>query len=90
MSRPDRKALRKYAATMAIQRHGIELTKAMRRELLDKIHSDQYLYAEAKSGTRTMFVLRVDGKDIPVVYSRTTRDIVDVLPTHAWQIAGRA
>ena len=78
---------RGHARARAEERYGISLSKAVRREILRKIHAKERLWFEQVSIDRRVFVVELEGVEMAGVYSRKTRDIVTILPPDARRLA---
>jgi len=80
-------ARRKHARVRAVERYGIELTKKTRREILLLIRQGKILQSRRISTSRSIHKVEYQGQTIVLVYSRTTKDIVTVLPPDCRELA---
>jgi len=74
-----------HAAERAAQRHGIEIFAEdidHIKAIIQKYPQDksECRFLERKSGTKTVFNVRVYDKWIPVMYDKTTHSVCTILP----------
>jgi hypothetical protein len=69
-----------HARKRAEERFGIQLTKTVRREILAQIHSGKARLIIRHSWSRATFGVKVGDQEIPVIYNKSTKAIVTVLP----------
>jgi hypothetical protein len=77
--RSKRATQRKHASRRALQRHGLEISDRKRKAIKRAIHNLDSVFLYAQSKTRTMHAVKVDGKWVPVIYSKSTKEVVTVL-----------
>ena len=76
------KAQEIHARSRAVHRYGIELTPVVLGEWLGQIQSDTPTarFLERQSHRITLWAVRHNGREVPVVYDKTRGTIVSVLP----------
>lgn len=71
---------RAHAKRRALERFGIELTKDVRRTLVQAIQKGEARFRARQSLRITHWIVEYQGKELPVVYDRQRHEIVTVLP----------
>ena len=77
---------RQHARKRALERHGVVLSKKLRRQLLQMIRSNEAIETKQLTRRRTLHVLEIGGKRMTLIYSKSVRDIVTILPDNCWQL----
>lgn len=74
------KALRAHAKLRALQRYDLDLTAKMRRRIVEAIQQQRSIHLETQSNRVSVHLVEVESRDIRVVYDRTRKEIITVLP----------
>lgn len=80
-TRPKKtKALRAHAKLRALQRYDLDLTAKMRRKIIEEIQQQRSIHLETQSNRVSIHLVEIEQRDIRVVYDRTRKEIITVLP----------
>mgnify|MGYP001573490344 CR=1 FL=1 len=80
-TRPKKtKALRAHAKLRALQRYDLDLTAKMRRRIVEDIQQHKSIHLDTQSHRVSIHLVEIEERDIRVVYDRTRKEIVTVLP----------
>lgn len=84
--RPKKAAQHRHAKRRAAERHGMNLNKFDLKSARSQIQSGQAKFIERKSLRVTVWVVALQGKEVPVLYDKKSHSIVTVLPTDAREL----
>lgn len=79
-----KESIRVHAKRRFVERAGVELTKALRRNLVASIRSGKAEFVERQSHRVTLFRVPVGAEKRVVVYDKTRGEIVTLLPRGAY------
>ena len=71
---------RRHAKKRAKERLGISLTTKLEKQIVQAIRSNKFTFVHRTSRTRIVADVDLAGRIIRVVYSKSTKQIVTVLP----------
>ena len=76
-----RKSYRSHTKKRAKQRYGVTLNNAKIQKIVSMIHQGRVVRDHGRlTNSRSMFDVCLDGQVMRVVYSKTTKTLVTVLP----------
>jgi hypothetical protein len=83
--RPVSKAVtqRKHAKRRAFERYSLWLGSVDMQDMIAQIQGGRAVFIERQSRRVTLWVVEAQGKHVPVVYDKSRKTIVTVLPEHS-------
>lgn len=74
-------AQKKHFARRIWYRYGITCTNELIKRIVADIQNGRATFVEKQSHTRSIFVVQINGTDVPLVYDRSRKTLVTALPT---------
>ena len=62
------------------ERHGVELTREVEADIIDQIKSGNAVFIEKQSLRVSMYKIKVDEKEITILYDKKRRQIITAIP----------
>lgn len=80
-----RKILNEHVKHRAEERYGLSLNKHDRREIVNKIQTNDATFVASQSNSRTLWKVSCQDETLNVVYDKKRHVLCTVLPQNAWE-----